>query len=537
MKRHLKASGILAVLLCASFLLTNCGTNPAGGGAGTDGGVVFGQDPLEFTFYANYDWYVMPTWGEDASTAWIKENKLVSIVPVNSGGNAVQKMSTMITGGSLPDVIWGERGADVERLRAAGKLVALDEYIEKYPNLKEWAGESTLNLLRSSDGKIYQFPNWYTLQENGNGGYAVNKKIYKELGEPKLETLDDLYAYLKLVKGNYPDVVPLETGELAEGMFCLLSAFQEDYNYQWMYATPRDGKITSIFTDPVMREGTAFLSKLFREKLITQDAFTQKREQVEQKVINGQVAVFAASSPTEFCGVGHEQLRAQDPDAGYFMIWPIHKEGVDPNRVYPGTYNQLGWNVCVITTDCKNPEAVFAYLDWLTGPEGQRTIMWGPEGRFWNGLNEEGQPNFTEAYVTEGKELAELTYTTENMNWVGNTVYVDRSKAAFESTLPENQRNWQTRYQYEITWKTQLNVTEFINLTPAGESEEGIIRQSVADIFDKTFAKAVQNAQSDEEVYALFDSAEADAQKVNYQRLLDWMDIGWAANLKLINGN
>ena len=139
--------------------------------------------------------------------------------------------------------------------------------------------------------------------------------------------------------------------------------------------------------------------------------------------------------------------------------------------------------------------------------------------------------------MTEGKELAELTYTTENMNWVGNTVYVDRSKAAFESTLPEDQRNWQTRYQYEITWKTQLNVTEFINLTPAGESEEGIIRQSVANIFDKTIAKAVQNAQSDEEVYALFDSAEADAQKVNYQRLLDWMDIGWAANLNLINGN
>ena len=190
----------------------------------------------------------------------------------------------------------------------------------------------------------------------------------------------------------------------------------------------------------------------------------------------------------------------------------------------------------MITTDCKNPEAVFAYLDWLTGPEGQRTIMWGPEGRFWKGTNEEGQPNFTEAYVTEGKELAELTYTTENMNWVGNTVYVDRSKAAYESTLPEEQRNWQTRYQYEITWKTQLNVTQFINLTPAGESEEGIIRKSVVDIFDKTFAMAVQNAQSDAEVFALFDEAQAQAEQANYQKLLDWMDAVWANTRKAIEG-
>lgn len=46
----------------------------------------------------------------------------------------------------------------------------------------------------------------------GNGGYAINNKIYKDLGSPKLETFDDLYSYLKLVKEKHPEVVPFEVG-------------------------------------------------------------------------------------------------------------------------------------------------------------------------------------------------------------------------------------------------------------------------------------------------------------------------------------
>ncbi|MDQ6419319.1 extracellular solute-binding protein [Paenibacillus sp. LHD-117] len=542
----------MSVTLAIVTAMTGCSDSGNNGNKGNDGGndpaptategevsnvYELGKEPLEFSFYGHYDWYTMPEWGGDLATKWIKENKQVNVVPVSSGGNAKNKMSTMIVSGELPDVIWMERGADVEKLRAEGMLVPFDDYLDKYPNLKKWAGESTLDMLRSPDGKLYQFPNWYTTQPNGNAGYLVNKKIYEELGSPSLETTDDLYAYLNQVKANYPDVVPLEVGQTAAGVDIMVSAFAENrpYLFNQMIAVPKENELVSLFTDPVYRELLQYSSKLYREKLMTQDAFTQKREQVEQKVVTGKIAVYVASSPTEFGAIGNSKLSEQDPNAGYIMVWPVHKEGLDRNKIFPGDYKQLGWNVNVITKSAKNPEAIFAFLDWFTGPEGQRTIMWGPEGLYWDGVDSEEAPLFTEAFTTDLKGRDELMNSTVNFQWNGNTVYVDNSKIKFESTLPEEKRNWETRWQSEITWKTQYNTTEFVNLDPAGDTEEGIIAQSVFEIYEQARAKAITTAKTDEEVVAILDKAEQDAMKVGYEKLLKFKTEKWQENVSKLN--
>lgn len=499
---------------------------------GTGDTFVLGEEPLEFSFYGHYDWYTMPDWGADAATKWIQENKKINVVPVSSGGVAKNKLSTMIVSGELPDVIWMEPGAEVEKLRSEGMLVPFDDYLDKYPNLKKWAGESTLELLRSPDGKLYQFPNWYTTQPNGNAGYLVNKKIYEELGSPSLETPDDLYAYLKQVKAKYPDVVPLEVGQAAAGVDIMVSAFAENrpYTFNSMIAVPQGDQLVSLFTDPVYRELLQYMGRLYREKLVTQDAFTQKLEQVEQKILNGKVAVYVASSPTEFGSKGNNLLKAQDPDAGYIMVWPVHKAELDRNKIFPGDYKQLGWNVSVITKAAKDPEAIFAFLDWFTGPEGQRTIMWGPEGLYWDGTDEEDMPLFTDRFTSDAKGRDELMNATVNFQWSGNTVYVDNSKMKFESTLPPEKRNFETYWQSEITWKTQMNTTEYVNLDPAGDSEEGIIAQRVFEIYEQARAKAISSTSSDQEVLSLLDKAEADAQKAGYDKLLKYKTAKWQEN-------
>ena len=190
----------------------------------------------------------------------------------------------------------------------------------------------------------------------------------------------------------------------------------------------------------------------------------------------------------------------------------------------------------MITKSAKNPEAIFAFLDWMVGPEGQRNIFWGPEGLYWEGTDADDAPIFTDAYLTDTKERDELMNTTNSMQWVGNTVYIDESKTKHEMTLPEDQQNWATRYQMEITWKTQMNGTEFSNLSPLPETEEGLIEQRIEDIFEEARAKAI-HAKSDDEVLSILDDAEKDAQQVGYDKLLEFKTQKWQDNVAKMAGN
>lgn len=494
---------------------------------------VLGEEELNFTMFGNYDWYTMPPWGGDVATEWIQENKKVNITAIDGGGNAEQRLSTMIVGDDLADVIYGDKGADVEKLRKGGALVPLDDYLDKYTNLRDWFGEAGLNMLRSEDGKLYQFPNWYNAEPFGNAGYVVNKGIYEALDSPPLETTDDLYDYLKLVKEEFPDVTPFEVEVDGQGVNVLYSAFAENQSPAniRIQAVPEGDQLTSIFTNEEYIESMQYNSKLFRERLMTQDALTQDDDMVQAKVTSGQVAVFAAASPTTYALDGHYNLLKEDPDDGFFMIWPIAKEGLDKDNIYPGAYDMMGWNVAVITTAAEDPEKIFAYLDWLTGPEGQSTMVFGPEGKYWDGFDDDGFPHFTEEYVNDEEGQGKIETDTDPFMWVGNSNFLDTAKANFTATLPEEDRNWTTHWQYEITWDTQLDTTGYLNIEPLPDSPEGEIQQSIDDIAEESRAQAL-HADSDEEVIKIYEKAEKDAQAVGYDKLLEFKTKIWQENLE-----
>lgn len=552
------------VILAVGTLLAGCSSNSAGGNSSsptpteapkaataapssTPGGDVgdkwvLGAKPLEFSAYAHYEKIDFPKWDSKPAGKWLKENKQVNINMIVANGSQQQKLSTMISSDDLPDMIWGERSDPlITKLREEGKLVPFDDYLDKYPNLKTWMGDN-LNMLRAEDGKLYRFPNWYTGRPAGNAGYVINKKIYEELGSPKLETTDDLYDYLVKVKEKYEGkIIPFEphTAIDSQGLGVLYTAFGEGTLYSYLNrdirGVPKDNKITSIFTDPVFREAHKYISKLYREKLISQDAFTQTQDHVKEKVLSGRVAVFAGANPTTFAMEGHKVLKDKDPNAGYFMIWPIHKPGLDKNKVYPGTYTTFGWNAAHITTAAKDPEAIFAFLDYMTSPEGMNLQFFGPEGEYWDGFDTEGRPNFTDKFNAE--EVTKIQKDNDPIMFVGNTGYIDPAKMKIESTLPPEKQNWSAKYQSTITWPTQYDVTEFIGINDVDpNSEIGVIKTSFDDFFLQVYANVITNTKSDEEVDKVLDQAEKDAQALGYSKLLEYRTERWQKNKEILAG-
>lgn len=120
--------------------------------------------------------------------------------------------------------------------------------------------------------------------------------------------------------------------------------------------------------------------------------------------------------------------------------------------------------------------------------------------------------------------------------FVGNTSYIDPAKYKYMEKLPFEEQDWRTRYQQTITWPTQLNVTEFANLNPAPDSDEGIIKTSVDELFLEIYAKSVM-AKSDEEVDKVLDQGHKDLMDLGYDQLLEWRTAKWQENVAKLNGN
>ncbi|MBB6729806.1 extracellular solute-binding protein [Cohnella zeiphila] len=497
-------------------------------------------EPLKYTIYPNYDWWTMQAWGDDPISKWIQDNKKVTIEPISSGGAAATKLNTMEVSGSLPDVIILER-KDVPRFVENGQLVALDSYLDKYPNAKAAIGEKTLGLLRAKDGHIYMLPNWFATKPTNNAGWVVNMKIYTALGSPKLETFDDLEAYLKLVKEKYPDVVPLEVGFQGDGIDTLIYAgMAEDhpsfYANDSMFVYPDGDQLKPVLEDPALKEAWQFAARLFREKLITQDAFTQTNDQYLEKVNAGRVAVYATGS----AGPDGEQalrlLKAKDPTFDYKVIWPLHKEGLDPNKIWPGNWNSLGWNAIVITQKAKDPERIFAFYDWLVSQEGQTVTFFGPKGLLWDDLTPDGVPIPNEYSKTISPDALEKIHPGQWTDLFGNSALVDRIKTAQEELKPADQQSWLVRSQQDVLWKTSMNVDPFVNSDPDPNSPAGIASTQMIEFFKQTFAKAIY-AKDDAEVVSIMEKADADSNKFGFDKYVRFKNDKWHENLQKINGN
>ncbi|MNJ48120.1 hypothetical protein D3C77_433060 [compost metagenome] len=107
-------------------------------------------------------------------------------------------------------------------------------------------------------------------------------------------------------------------------------------------------------------------------------------------------------------------------------------------------------------------------------------------------------------------------------------------KGKYEETLNEEDRNWATYWQYKITWKTQGDYTEFVNMHPMPETEEGIAFQRVKDIWLKVRAQTLY-AKTDEEAIAMLDKAQEDSMKAGFQIVLDYYTMKWEENKAMIN--
>ena len=206
-----------------------------------------------------------------------------------------EKINLMFASREFPQVMFNAGVTDKNTWDGAqgGDIWPLNDLIESYaPNWKRAFEERPIikRAITMPDGKIYSLP-YYREILNDYGVrdvQAINADWLKKAGKAVPTTTEELYQVLKAFRkgideGTLPkNGVPwyLRFHEWIGGEWEIYGAFGI-----WMkgqpgstYLSVNGGKVEFGATDPALKDAVAYLNRLYSEKLIPEEAFTDKWE-------------------------------------------------------------------------------------------------------------------------------------------------------------------------------------------------------------------------------------------------------------------
>ncbi|MBP5655346.1 MAG: sugar ABC transporter substrate-binding protein [Clostridiales bacterium] len=319
-----------------------------------------------------------------------------------TGQQAGEAIGSIIASGKLPDLIDGGDGS--VQLYEEGLLVPWDDYLEKYPNLKEMYSEKDWDKFRMDDGKIYWanvFGNYYqkdtTTGQNGEA-FWIQVRVLEDAGYPKIETLDQYFEVIEKYAAAHP-TMPDGTPVIG------YTAQSNDWYYfgvenppMFLDGYPNDGCVIVNVDDPanpkVVDYNTTPTAKLYFQKLneefakgiVDPEFATQSHDEYLAKLATGRVLGLCDQYwdfAYDIMGPFSQTLELKDGTK--YRLDELGCDYVPLGLKAPGVSDQLYYggpelNVasgCAVTTSCKDPDAAFRFLSMLLDQEIHDLRFWG----------------------------------------------------------------------------------------------------------------------------------------------------------------
>ena len=456
--RTKKALSVLLTTAVLSAMCIGCGGNDAantnadkeasdsGNGEASDSG---SGDVKEFTaFFAvpgseiNDDNEIQQMIAEKTGVK-VKETWL-------TGQTAQEAVGTLIAGGEYPDFIDG--GDGMAQLYEAGALVALDDYIDKYPNIKEFLTEQEWDRLRQDDGHIYwiqQFGNIYGEEKatsHNDEAFWIQTRVLEWAGYPEIHTMDQ---YFELIENYNKENPTMEDGTeniqytiLCDDWryFCLENApeFLDGYpNDGSCIVDPETLKVIDYNTTPTAKRYFQKLNEEFQKGVVDPESFTQTYDEYIAKLSTGRV-LGMIDQWWNFAYTVNDSLKQQGLDVKGCNYVPL------PITIEEGMKNQ--WhnsggvlNVAsglAVTTSCSDVEGALQFVNDLLDQEIHDLRFWGVKDVDYN-VDENGEFSRTEDMRMQSSDTAYKASHTCTYSYFPQ--YTGTSRDNINAMKPENQ--------------------------------------------------------------------------------------------------
>lgn len=289
------------------------------------------------------------------------------------------RKSLAFISGDYPDVFFANISADDEILYGyEGKLIDLLPLIKEHaPNIMALyeAYPDVVKGTMHENGAIYVLPMIsYAPRSAVPGCTLVNQEWLTKLNAKIPTTTDELYALLKAIKetdlnGNgEQDEIPLsltatKTNGQPENNFILYAFGFTDTEHDVI-----DGKYVYVPAQDNYRAYLTYMNKLYTEKLLDNDYFTQDDTQLKAKLSAGLV------------GMPAQAMTALVPNYENYIAVPALTSPENTSAVWPETSINYQRNVAsmVITDKCPDPVAVIKYANYLVTTEASLAARLGP---------------------------------------------------------------------------------------------------------------------------------------------------------------
>ncbi len=346
-----------------------------------------------------------------------------------TGQTAEEAVGTMIAGGEYPDFIDG--GDGMAQLYDAGALVALDDYIDDYPNIKEYLTEQEWDKLRQEDGHIYwinQFQNIYGEEKattHNDEAFWIQTRVLEWAGYPEVKTMDQYFDLIEAYQEANPT---MEDGTenipytiLCEDWryFCLENApqFLDGYpNDGSVIVDPEELKVIDYNTTPTAVKYFQKLNEEYHKGIVDPESFTQTYDEYIAKLSTGRV-LGMIDQWWNFAYNVNDSLKQQglDEQGCDYVPLPITiEEGIQNKWHCSGSVLNEASGLA-ITTSCEDVEGALQFINDLLSQEVHDLRYWGVEGEDYevdeNGLFYKTEEQRLEASDTAYKASHLCTYS------------------------------------------------------------------------------------------------------------------------------
>lgn len=442
-----------------------------------------------------------------------------------TGQTAKERIGVMIAGGEYPDFIDG--GDGTQALVDAGALIALDEYIDKYPNIKNLWSESDWDKVRKEDGHIYYIPQFGNVKgkdmttKHNDEAFWIQKAVLEWAGYPTIKTLDEYFDLIESYKEAFPEI----NGQPTIG-FEILS---EDWRYfclenppQFLAGYPNDGAaivepdtITAKSYDSIPEAKQYFqkLNEMYNKGIIDPETFTASYDQYISKLSTGRV-LGMVDQGWQFL-TAEQSLVQQGLDE---RTWVPLGLTIDPN-VESNYRNKAAINAgggLGISVSCEDVEGALQVINDLLSDEVMALRYWGEkdvdykvaeDGSFYR-TEEQRENNKNQDWVNEN--LCMYTYMPQFRGVLesldNNAVIPAEQPKEFYDSLSAVDKNILDKYGYEkftdfMPEPAEKNqpwfpIYSYANMLTA-EEPAGIAKQKMEEVKKQWLPKVVMSGTSD----------------------------------------